>query len=63
MAIKQSWHDKVQKSPQLSHIILNRCTSQEQTIPTIKAEKRFPSYTVDKKKFNPLEMRIYEEEF
>lgn len=35
----------MQKGPQLCHIILDRCTSQQQSVPTIEAKQGLPSYT------------------
>lgn len=46
MAVKQGWHYKMQKRPQFSHVILDRCSSQKQTITTIKTEQSLPPYTV-----------------
>lgn len=46
MAVEQSWHNEMKKSPQLSHVILYGCTGKKQAISTAKAEQCFPPYTV-----------------
>ena len=43
VVVKQLWHDEMEKGPQLSHWILNRCSCQQESVTSIELQKNFPA--------------------
>lgn len=47
MAAKDIRHEEVHERPELHHIVLERCASQEESSLSVEPEKRLPSLTLE----------------